>query len=221
MTITDLIRRMKEAGAPMEAILIAVEAVEERDRAEADRKAKRAEQKRVERERRATVDDMSRDCRATVADTPSLDKERSPTPPKEIKPSHVSSLRSETNTRAKNDLEIEFSETFWPEWPHKVGKPAALTSFVRARKANSLDAIMAGLRAYIAGKPVDRPWLNPTTFLNQERFHDRPAVTTPRLAFAQPQPPPSEPYRNPPPMTREQALEIHRRAAELQKAQSS
>lgn len=69
----------------------------------------------------------------------------------------------------------EFDETFWPRYPHKVGKFTALKSFRAARKRGSLEAIMAGLENYIASKPSDRQWLNPATFLNQERWTDQPA----------------------------------------------
>ena len=70
----------------------------------------------------------------------------------------------------------EFSEQFWPAFPNKVGKPAAERAFYAARKRGcALDRIMAGLDRYMRAKPADRPWLNPATFLNQERFADEPA----------------------------------------------
>lgn len=75
----------------------------------------------------------------------------------------------------KRDFEAEFHEIFWPAFPNKCGKPKALTAFLKARKKDSLAAIMAGLQRYITDKPPDRPWLNPTTFLNQERWNDQPA----------------------------------------------
>ena len=75
----------------------------------------------------------------------------------------------------KRSFEAEFHEIFWPSFPNKCGKPKALTAFLKARKKDSLAAIMAGLQRYIADKPPDRPWLNPTTFLNQERWNDQPA----------------------------------------------
>ena len=75
----------------------------------------------------------------------------------------------------KRGFEAEFHEIFWPAFPNKCGKPKALTAFLKARKKDSLAAIMAGLQRYIADKPPDRPWLNPTTFLNQERWNDQPA----------------------------------------------
>lgn len=70
--------------------------------------------------------------------------------------------------------DFEF-EDFWKLWPNKVGKPAALRAFVSARKRAGLDAIVEGVFAYIRDKPPDRPWLNPATFLNQNRWEDQPA----------------------------------------------
>jgi hypothetical protein len=50
-----------------------------------------------------------------------------------------------------------------------------LKAFVAARKRAGLDAIVAGVFAYIRDKPPDRSWLNPATFLNQNRWEDQPA----------------------------------------------
>lgn len=71
-------------------------------------------------------------------------------------------------------VDDEFEQTFWPAYPHKVGKPPAKRSFFKQRVVHSLEAIMSGLEVYKARKPAERAWLNPTTFLNQERFHDKP-----------------------------------------------
>lgn len=87
---------------------------------------------------------------------------------------HTQSAEEGASTPARD---AEFSQTFWPEYPHKVGKPAALRAFIAARKRADLAAIMAGLARYVREKPPDRPWLNPATFLNQDRFNDEPAST--------------------------------------------
>ena len=84
----------------------------------------------------------------------------------------------ETETRARRAslADPEFENRFWKEWPNKVGKPAAVKAWASARKrGHSVETIMDGLERYIYGKPPDRPWLNPSTFLNQERFLDQPA----------------------------------------------
>ena len=75
------------------------------------------------------------------------------------------------------ELLIDFEGEFWPDYPHKVGKPDALKAFIRARKSHSMAMIMTGLAGYKRTKPDDRPWLNPATFLNQERFNDQPAAS--------------------------------------------
>jgi len=84
-----------------------------------------------------------------------------------------------TNARAPDAVPDEFATTFWPAYPHKVGKPDAEKKFRAARKVASLEEIMAGLRSYITTKPPDRQWCNPATWLNQQRWADKPAATLP------------------------------------------
>lgn len=81
--------------------------------------------------------------------------------------------KNENETRAHAR---EFAETFWPSYPNKAGKPKAFQAFLIKRRQHSLNAIMQGLERYLIAKPPDRQWLNPTTFLNQERFLDEPAT---------------------------------------------
>lgn len=68
-------------------------------------------------------------------------------------------------------------DQFWDRFPNKVGKQAAKASFDRVRKSGKVTfaELMAGLDRYIAAKPVNREWCNPTTFLNQGRWADQPA----------------------------------------------
>lgn len=65
-------------------------------------------------------------------------------------------------------------ETFWTEYPHKVGKRDAEKAFAKASSRIDLETLMAGLRRY-AAKTDDRPWCNPSTWLNQDRWTDVPA----------------------------------------------
>ena len=85
--------------------------------------------------------------------------------------------------RARED---EF-EAFWTEFPNKAGKDDARKAFDKARDGVTIKGkpprepteaaeIMAGLRRYISGKPADRQWLNPATFLNGRRWADEPAI---------------------------------------------
>jgi uncharacterized protein YdaU (DUF1376 family) len=98
-------------------------------------------------------------------------------------PQPYSEFHSEKK-RADGAFAREFENNFWPIWPNKVGKPAAEKSFASARKRASLDQIISGVRSYVDSKPSDRPWLNPATFLNQDRFNDRPATQSPRAGPA-------------------------------------
>jgi uncharacterized protein YdaU (DUF1376 family) len=84
--------------------------------------------------------------------------------------------RRESNvTPSSTPIDAEFRDEFWPAYPHKTGKPAALRAFRAARKRASLATILGGLKLYIETKPPDRQWLNPATFLNQDRYNDAPA----------------------------------------------
>ncbi|BCG85341.1 hypothetical protein MesoLj113c_14510 [Mesorhizobium sp. 113-3-9] len=67
-------------------------------------------------------------------------------------------------------------DTWWREYPHKVAKGDAKKAFARAAKKVSLAILLDGVKAYIAAKPVDRPWCNPATWLNGERWLDQPST---------------------------------------------
>lgn len=83
--------------------------------------------------------------------------------------------QSQVDVGSSNQHAREFSDQFWPRYPHKVGKPRAQASFIRARRRAELGVILAGLDRYLRDKPADRPWCNPETWLNQERWADQPA----------------------------------------------
>ncbi|EJF91657.1 helix-turn-helix domain-containing protein [Bartonella tamiae] len=93
----------------------------------------------------------------------------------------VNNVRAKTELSQKQIFEKEFSEKFWTTYPNKTGKPKALASFAKARKKASLEEIMQGLHRYIEAKPIGRQWLNPTTFLNQERWTDEPAIVSEKI----------------------------------------
>jgi hypothetical protein len=67
-----------------------------------------------------------------------------------------------------------FSE-FWELYPSKVAKRAAEKSFRSALKRTSFEKLMDGLRRY-KNKTDDRPWCNPTTWLNQDRWDEQHAT---------------------------------------------
>jgi hypothetical protein len=71
-------------------------------------------------------------------------------------------------------------EVFWEAFPNKVGKEAARKSWDGSKKKPGartkvpFEQLMAALRRY-REKTDDRPWCNPATWLNQERWNDVPA----------------------------------------------
>ncbi len=103
------------------------------------------------------------------------------------KPPREEKIREEKieKTEKKEPREVALSfdpnefHIFWEAWPNKVGKPAAVKALASARKRGALfESIMDGVRSYIRDKPPDRSWLNPATFLNQNRWEDQPAKVT-------------------------------------------
>lgn len=83
----------------------------------------------------------------------------------------TSSLRSEERASARSPADFD---AFWSIYPNKVGKRDAEKSFLKALRRADLETIIAGLRRY-AAKTDDRPWCNPSTWLNQDRWEDAPA----------------------------------------------
>jgi hypothetical protein len=84
--------------------------------------------------------------------------------------------RAEERVATTAKLKPLFDE-FYDEYPHKVGKPAAQKAYTSAvKRGGKPEEILVGLRRYKLSKPADRPWLNPSTFLNQERWNDQPAT---------------------------------------------
>lgn len=122
----------------------------------------------AKRNQRSCLLDNEGQSETPLPPSPPLDKEKVSTPLKEINPPltpqpHVLSAR-----------EIEF-ELFWQGNKHKVGIAAAKKAFVKARQRAPFEEIMDGLGRYIRDKPPDRPWCNPSTWLNQDRWKDQPA----------------------------------------------
>lgn len=73
-------------------------------------------------------------------------------------------------------------EAWYQHYPHKVGRGQAEKAFVKAISLASLEELIAGVHRYIASKPADRQWQNPTTWLNGKGWLDAPA----QLATAPP-----------------------------------
>ena len=65
--------------------------------------------------------------------------------------------------------------SFWERFPNKVGKADAMKAFDRATHKTSPEVLFPALDRY-AHKTDDRPFCNPATWLNQERWLDQPAA---------------------------------------------
>ena len=66
---------------------------------------------------------------------------------------------------------------FWDQFPNKVGKADARKSFEKATRKVEPDVLFPALLRYV-NKTDDRPFCNPSTWLNQERWSDEPAVNS-------------------------------------------
>jgi uncharacterized protein YdaU (DUF1376 family) len=76
-----------------------------------------------------------------------------------------------------DDWPADFRERFWQVYPNKVGKPLAIQKLELTRKTGRATwaALWSGLDAYVH-KTDDRPWCNPATWINQQRWNDQPAT---------------------------------------------
>jgi hypothetical protein len=66
-------------------------------------------------------------------------------------------------------------ERFWATFPNKIGKADAMKAFDKASNKVTPEVLFPALNRY-ANKTDDRPFCNPSTWLNQERWLDQPAV---------------------------------------------
>jgi hypothetical protein len=80
-------------------------------------------------------------------------------------------------TRVREDaaaVRLNFKE-WWREQPNKVGEVEAFKAYSAAHARAGPAELLIGLRRYIDSKPPDQKWLNPATWLRQERWRDQPA----------------------------------------------
>ena len=179
--MSDLIARLIDAGTP--SALVA-EVANELARVNAELQV--LERRRQnERERKARSRDVTGH---NVTARESRDKgfpEVSPHTPLP-NPSQIS-----VSPRVREGWPEDYREQFWRHYPHKVGKTDALKKLDGVMRSGKIafDPMMAALDRYIATKPADRPWCNPSTWLTQGRWEDQPAgpsaVTTTPLASEQ------------------------------------
>jgi hypothetical protein len=171
MKITAIVEALVQSGATPEMILAAVRVAEAQEVSALEASREKTRQ-RVARWREAHPGNVTeRYVTSRNGSREGVTRVEGLTSNSEIEP------QEENKKRATSALSAEFDTTFWPAFPNKTGKPKALSAFLAARRKAELTAIMAGLRRYVASKPPDRPWLNPATFLNQERWDDQPAFT--------------------------------------------
>lgn len=82
----------------------------------------------------------------------------------------------------KPDFDLEFEETFWPQYPRDADKKKARAAFKTARRRAELPDIMAGVHRYAAdrdGQPDKftkhaKTWLNGDCWLNKTEAPDTP-----------------------------------------------
>lgn len=115
------------------------------------------------------------------ASEPLAERKQDAMPEKRREEEEIEEEKRERETRARalvveDGWPADFREQFWIRYPNKVGKPKALAKLEACRRRGVPFAeIVSGLDRYIASKPPDRAWLNPETFINQERWTDQPA----------------------------------------------
>ena len=173
MKVSELIRAMTAAGAPMEAVLIAVEALEQGQEAIEQRRAGERERKRRQRNNQkseenpkqedcadatkaVTVTGQSRDMDGTVTGTPALPLSSPQTP--QLTPTHP-----DNNTRARKGTGIPakpegVSDQTWQDFADlRKRKRAPITPTVIAGIESEARKVGWTMEAALA-KCVTRGW---------------------------------------------------------------
>lgn len=162
----DDFRRLVSAGLSTDQIAIVMEMFAERDEA---RKASQRARWRKHQENKKNANVSKREL--TIANVPRGGDARVEDKTSNLGIEPQKEERKETRERASFD-------SFWAAYPHRVGKADAVKAFDRALRRTDIDTLMAGLHRYVA-KTDDRPWCNPATWLNQDRWTDEPASVAP------------------------------------------
>lgn len=84
-----------------------------------------------------------------------------------------------------DDWPADFHEQFWDAYPNKKNQPEAFAALDAKReqlghekRVQPWSAVMDGIANYVETKPFDRHWMNPKTFIEGERWNDRPGPPT-------------------------------------------
>lgn len=189
MSIAALIRNMAAAGAPPEAIAIAVEAIEAADAKLAAGRAVARDRKRRQRERdgHGTVTGQS----VTERDSPPSPSPSPQTPqPRPHPPGECSIAGATREGPTRTEIARGFL-AFWAEYPKRVGKDAAAKAFGSAMRRittpDPLETILAGLRRALPGWDDPQFIPHPATWLNQGRWDDdAPTIRTEKPAHVRP-----------------------------------
>ena len=181
MSIATLIRKMAEAGAPPEAIAIAVEAIEaavaEATEKEADRKARDRDRKRAQKDAAGNSVEIPRKILGTSVEIPA--EPPLSRPPNENKSNPPTHTPPDITTRARKagPTDADF-EAWWSAYPRKVEKVAARKAFERAwnlvEQPDKLATLIEAATAYAVR--TDPGFVkHPTTWLNKGCWADEEA----------------------------------------------
>jgi hypothetical protein len=170
MSIAALIRSMAEAGAPAEAIALAVEAVEAAEGKDAARREAARDKKRRQRLAKGdgpgTVPGHGGDKSGQPL-SPALSPQTPQTHP------HT---RESISTQARDAREEPAFGRFWTAYPRREGKAAARKAFAKAwRKLPPFDEeqiLIGGLERAKAGWGDAQFIPHAATWLNGERWND-------------------------------------------------
>lgn len=180
MKMSDLIEQMAEAGAPLEAIILAVRAVEGAGAEVEQRRAGDRERKRRQR-------DKSRDGHGTVTgqsrDKPPVSfpetKTVSPTPPSEKTQTHTLAPHPPIVPPPRADFDV-----FWEAWTPKVSRGQAEITFAKLMKSRIVDLptlVAAAERAKTTRRWLDGKAPHASTWLNAKGWLDEPDSPPPKL----------------------------------------
>jgi hypothetical protein len=179
-----------EQGLGREVIVATIRAAELSGATEIEARRSNDAARQARRRERMKAD-LSRDSHVTSRESrdplPPEKKGLPQTPSKENKPLSPSPLSSpdlfggETSpAKPRTDYPPNAFDRWYAGYPHKVGRGAALASFERVRRSGRVTfaELVAGRDLYVSTKPADRPWCNPATWINQQRWNDQPAALT-------------------------------------------
>ncbi|MDH7973701.1 hypothetical protein QH494_16030 [Sphingomonas sp. AR_OL41] len=158
MTVSDLMQAMADAGAPLEAILLAVRALEAKDGEIAARR--KNDRERKQRQRR-NVAGQSRDIPATVPATVTAtppDKKVSPDPFKELTPPTPDEAEASSTPargrREDDDRKIGKADQRPPARPKRTGKRKPGSRLAANWEPPAIDTLSLAVQSVVAQWPA-------------------------------------------------------------------